>query len=117
MLAELVAQGRELGLPLGRDALAEVDEDLEGGGAGGVVKLDRQSIDAVHVAGLLDGEGGAEVAVTDVHVERPRLDVEEFAPGGEAAETPLALQRRGAVGDDDVHVAERLQAADEILPA
>src|SRR5205823_9794986 len=105
---ELLRRGR---------AAAEGKEDLESGAAGPVVKLDADRADAVEVARLLDGEGGAELPPANVHVERLRLDVEELAPDAEAAELADRLAGRAAVGDNDMDLAELLQGREHLLPA
>src|SRR6266540_3783752 len=100
-----------------RIAAAEGQKDLERRGTCLFVELHAQRVDAVEMAGLLDGEGGAELTPADVHINRLRLDVEEFTGRAEATELPYHLARHAAVRDDDVDRAEPLQRPEELLPA
>src|SRR5262249_16478877 len=45
------------------------------------------------------------------------LDVEEIARRAETPELAVRPQGGRSVGDDDMHLAERLQAADQFFPA
>src|SRR5581483_9239301 len=69
----------ELPAPLRARLAAEVEEDLERRVAGPVEELNAQRRHlVVHVAGLLDAEGGAQFGPADVHVECLGLHVEKF---------------------------------------
>src|SRR5262245_43034545 len=94
---------------------SKVQEDLEDGRSVAVVELETASGDAIEMAGLLDGEDGGQLRPANVHVERFRLDVEEFAPGTEAAEFAKGLQGGAGVRDDHVDPAERLEAAEQLF--
>src|SRR5262249_173948 len=105
-----------LGL-LGRNAAAETQEDFEGGMAGAVEELKAQRSSTVEMAALLDGEDGPDFAPADVHVHALGLDIEELASRAEVAEVAVRFQGRRAVGNNDVRFPQRVQGADQLLPA
>src|SRR5262249_25542385 len=57
-------------LPFSGDRTTEVEEHFQGSGTGPVKELETARGDAVHVAGLLDGEHGGQLTPADVHVQR-----------------------------------------------
>src|SRR5947209_4918036 len=117
LLAEALAQVVEGGQPFtGGRLTAEGQEHLERGRPGGVVELDAEGIDSVEMSGLDYREGGGQLAPADVQVERLALDVEELAPGAEAAKLSRDLAGHAAVGHDDVDLAQLLQGSNQLLP-
>ena len=69
------------------------------------------------MAGLLHGEDRPDLPPADVHVQGFGSDVEEVACPAEIPELAVCLQGGSPVGNDVMHPAERLQAADQLLPA
>src|SRR5262249_40571297 len=109
-----------LGEPLGlfrRDAAPETQEHLEGRLAGAVEELKAERLLAVEMARLLHGEDRPYLIPADVHVQGVRLDVEKSTRRAETTELAVSLQSGRSVGDDDMHLAERLQAPDQFFPA
>ena len=81
--------------------------------------LETQGAPAANVTRLLDSEHARQLGMADVQVKTVErtLHVEELAPGAEVAERADRLQRRRAVADDDVNLAQLRQPLDQILPA
>src|SRR6516162_5548613 len=98
LLAELFTQTRKSRHSFRPDLFSEREEDLQKRRPVETEKLERHRVDAVHVAGLLDGEDGLQLIRTDVQVQRRRLHVEEVAPGAEAAETANHLTGYAGIG-------------------
>src|SRR5262249_15131200 len=92
-------------------------EHLESRMATAVDELKAERLLAVQMARLFDSEDRPDLPPADVHVQGLRLDVEEVARGAEIPERTICLQGCCPVGDDDVHLAERLQSADQLFPA
>ena len=70
----------------------------------------------VEMTGLTEGEDGFQFPAADVHIERLATDIEEALCVVEAAKLTEGFNGRGAVRNDDGHIAEFFKRADEFLP-
>ena len=77
-----------------------------------VEELKTERLLAVEMAGLFHGEDRSDLPPANVHIQGLGLYVEEFARRAEIPELAICLQGGSPVGDDHMHLAERLQAAD-----
>src|SRR5690349_8550291 len=81
-----------------------------------VEELKTERLLAVEMAGLFHGEDRSDLSPANVHIQGLGLHVEEFACRAKVPELAVCLQGGSPVRDDNMHVAKRLQTADQLFP-